>query len=59
MKEYVTPKTRLIKWTVDEPGSKIGEPYVYGPTLEDYRKNMKLSNWGGKPQEYNWLKAKK
>lgn len=59
MKEYVTPKTRLIKWTVDEPGSKIGEPYVYGPTLEDYRKNMQLSNWGGKPQEYNWLKAKK
>lgn len=59
MREYVTPKTRIIKWTVDEPGSKIGEPYVYGPTLEDYRKNMQLSNWGGKPQEYNWLKAKK
>jgi len=56
---YVAPQTRIINWDPNKPGSIIGEPYTYGPTIDEYRKRMQLDGWGGKPQEYNWLKPKK
>ncbi|MEY8737176.1 hypothetical protein AB9M75_08140 [Lactobacillus sp. AN1001] len=37
---YVTPATRIIYWNPNKPGSVIGEPYAYGPTVEEYRKRM-------------------
>lgn len=43
---------RIIHWDAKKTGSKLGEPFRYGPTLREYReKNGLISD--------EWQKAKK
>lgn len=43
---------RIIFWDAKKTGSKIGEPFCYGPTLREYReKNGLISD--------EWQKTKK
>lgn len=43
---------RIIYWDAKKTGSKIGEPFHYGPTLREYREKKDLYS-------VEWQKAKK
>lgn len=43
---------RIIHWDAKKTGSKLGEPFRYGPTLREYREKKGLNS-------VEWQKAKK
>ena len=43
---------RIIHWDAKKTGSKIGEPFCYGPTLREYREKKGLNS-------VEWQKTKK
>lgn len=43
---------RIIHWDAKKTGSKLGEPFRYGPTLREYREKKGLYS-------VEWQKTKK
>ncbi len=43
---------KIIRWDAKKTGSKLGQPFRYGPTLKEYRKEMNIN-------PHNWRKHKK